>query len=355
MPVNNADTQDRLLNNTTKYTNRIDKFINSYQNAFFKYNKPFLNTSDKRKKTFDSFIIPFEKLAVFASEFGYFISKLYMGFMTSKFIQNLSRLSTPVVNWFWYKFLTRFKFKNIPFYEKGTHFLYALQGGGKSSVLFNTAEHLRRLTGKGVYVNTQFERARYDEVERDYYRFHQFFNETDFWGLEEHRNNLGETVFGSTQLKQFDNQLFCAVMIDELIATFNQRENKSKQYNDVFIGMMRSIVHQRHQNMDRIYFASQIDTTDVQLMKIFKWVHTVEIHLDIPYWEWYMTGSLTKHIMGWYMTSEKVVRKKGKEKVITKNYYIKREFDEEHFETKNMAWMYSKLPVDKINYRRGSE
>ena len=79
----------------------------------------------------------------------------------------------------------------------------------------------------------------------------------------------------------------------------NHRQNNTKLYKEVFIAFISSVAHMRHQRMKRIYVASQLDTTDTQLMAMFKYTHEIEIDLDVDYWDWVQTGMMTKHIKGW--------------------------------------------------------
>lgn len=283
-------------------------------------------------------------------------SKFVYDFLTSEGVYKVARWTTIPFSWLWLKFLKSRTKKILPVFEEGTHLVFALQGGGKSSGAYEFIEELRLRTGLGSYVNVLMEKPRYDPVGKYYYRFHKVFKEEDFWGLKHtgEYSDKGDPIYTSTQRMQFDPR-FRNVVIDELLSTFNHRNNKSGQYNEVFIGMMKGIAHQRHQGIDRFYFCSQIDTTDIQLMSIFKYTHAIKVHLDVTYPEWLKSGKLSRHIQGWWInSSHRETNKRGKEIIRSKRYYLKRTFIEKYFETKNMSHEYKKLQKDRIEVIKGA-
>lgn len=345
---------DKVLDLSDKYTTRTHAFIKKYENQVFK-NKIFNKPITPGKKLTEKIVSLHESALTIAKKVSYKISAVYTDNVTSEQAFNLARWTTVPYNWLWFIFLKHQGKKILPIFENGTHFGYALQGGGKSSLAYNIMEHLRILTGLGSYVNVELEKPRYDPIKQNWYKLHQLFSETDYWGLKEQTDNLGNTYYESTQLKGFDIKKFRNVIIDELFSLFNQRENKKSSYNNVFIGLMKSIVHQRHAEIDRYYFFSQIEKTDVQLESIFKWVHQIKVVLDCTYWEWVKSGKLTKHIIGWWIVSSTKERnKRGIEKIIAKKYFLPRIYDEQYFETKNMKHLYDHLPIDRVQVTRGA-
>jgi hypothetical protein len=346
-------TEEKLFKITEAYEKKVNKTIDLIHKLL---NLKIFSKPPKFSRRFATIVSSINEIfSNLIGKYSYEISSLYTNILTSRPVYAIARWTTIPFNWLWYIFLKRRGKKVLPLYEHGTHFIHALQGGGKSSLAYNTMEHIRVKSGLGSYINVELEKPRFDPINQVYYKLHQLFDEVDFWGLKESTDNLGNVYYESTQLKGFDTSKFRTVVIDELFSLFNQRENKKSSYNNVFIGLMKSIVHQRHADIDRYYFLSQIDKTDTQLMSIFKWVHEVQVDLDCSYPEWISSGELTKHIRGWWVRSTSLGKKdrKGRDRFIIKTYYVKREFDELYFETKNMSHLYKNLKRDHIEVKRG--
>lgn len=356
-PTTSSDTayEDKLFNKIDGYTTKLSDAVDKYTDRLFTYEKFIHYTVTIGKKTINYISFGKTKFLGVTGEINYFIADTYTKMVTHEQTYNIARWTTVPYNWLWFQFLKRQTKKLLPLYEPGTHFGYALQGGGKSSLAFNIMEYLRLTTGYGSYVNVELEKPRWDPINQFWYKLHQNFSELDYWGLQEKEDNLGNPYFESTQLMKFDTKLFRNVFIDELFSLFNQRENKKSEYNNVFIGLMKSIVHQRHAEVERYYFFSQISRTDVQLHSIFKWVHQIKVILDCKWWDWVRNGKLDKHIIGWLITSTSETKdRKGRDTIIAKRYFIPRIFDEEYFETKNMKHLYDHLPVKEVLYTRGA-
>lgn len=350
----NNKNEPGIINVTDNYIKNIHSSIRSLTdskifNKLSSVKKPHFNLFDRVENMHNKYA---KTRAIQNIEF----SKFVFDSITSDGVFRVARWSTIPYSWLWLMFLKSRSKRILPIFEHGTHLVYALQGGGKSSGAYEFIEQLRVQTGFGSYVNVYMEKPRYDPIEKYYYTYHKVFKEDEFWGLKHsgEYDEKGDPIYTSTQMMQFDPR-FKNVVIDELLSTFNHRNNKSGKYNDVFIGMMKGIAHQRHQNIDRFYFCSQIDKTDVQLMSIFKFVHQIKVHLDVTYPEWLKSGSLARHIQGWWIVStHKENNRRGKEIIKSKRYYIKRTFNEKYFETKNMAQEYLKLKKDRVDVVRGA-
>jgi len=256
--------------------------------------------------------------------------------------------------WIWAWKLMRNSGVNLLF-TRGVHYFTALQGGGKSSMMYHLMEHLRDVTGKGSYINADLEKERFDERDRYYYKYHKYFETREFWGVRKIKENDGErTEF--IQRKRFNTDHYDNIFFDEWLVEMNHRSNKTTQYNEVFIAMIKSISRMRHQRVKRIYFASQLDTTDIQLMGFFKMIHEIEIDLDIDYWQWIDDGMFTDHIKGWWVWTYAYKRNKKKqatEKQLIKRWYYKKQYDMKHFETFSQAKEFYALPVDQIRTNKG--
>lgn len=265
-------------------------------------------------------------------------------------LYDFARQTTVPFNYIWFYMLKKLRErKNSLIMRPGVHFIVSLMGGGKSSLMYHTIEKLRHETGLGAYVNVDMEYAHFDELLRIDVKYHNRFEADDYWGAVEDKETK-KTKF--TQLKRF-NKLFPTIVLDEWLSKMNHRMNNTSSYKEIFIPFIRSLAHMRHQGIHRVYVASQLDTTDIQLMSMFKWIHEVEIDLDIPYLEWVKTGSLAKHIKGWQIFTYQVKRQKHKtDKVLIKKWYEKKTMDMTNFNSLNMASEYNDLKYDKIKLER---
>lgn len=260
------------------------------------------------------------------------------------------RKSTVPYNILWFKYLQRKIYKNLSLImQKGAHFIVALMGGGKSSFLFHTIERLRSEFGYGAYVNVDLEHPHFDPLLREYVQYHLRFEMDDYWGSEIDEETEKKVY---KQYKQF-NKLYPVLVLDEWLSKMNHRGNRGGDYNDVFIPFMKSITHMRHQGINQVYVASQLDTTDIQLMGMFTYIHEVEIDLDISYWEWVKTGSLEKHIRGWKVWTYVTKKNKGKtDKTLFKKWYEPKIMDMTNFNSLNQASEFENIPYDNIKIKR---
>jgi hypothetical protein len=271
--------------------------------------------------------------------------------------KDFARITLTPINWIYFYYLTVMKYLTTdPIEHQGVHYITALMGGGKSSLMYDVAEKVRTTTSKGTYVNVELERPRYDVIHDKWYKFHPEFDIEEFWGVKTYIDENGEEKQRIEQLKKFDLE-FDNLILDEWLSKMNHRQNNTKLYKEVFIALISAIAHMRHQHMKRIYVASQLDTTDIQLMAMFKYIHEVEVKLNVPYLEWVRTGSLDKHIMGWTIWTYKYKRNRKKsatEKKLYKKYFRPRTADMDFFESMNQSKIYDKLPQHKINYQKGA-
>ncbi len=235
--------------------------------------------------------------------------------------------------------------------QNGVHYVVALMGGGKSSLLYHTIEKLRVKRGLGAYVNVDIEHPHYDPLKGIDVVYHKRFEADDYWGAVTDEKTEKVTF---TQLKSF-NKMFPVLVLDEWLSKMNHRMNNTSDYKKMFIPFIKSLAHMRHQGINHVYVASQLDTTDTQLMSMFKYMHEVEIDLDVSYLDWVESGKLTKHIKGWKIYTYVVKRKKGKsDKVLYKKWYEPCTMDMTNFNSLNQASEYKNLPYDKIKFERST-
>lgn len=264
--------------------------------------------------------------------------------------EDFARQTTVPLSWPYFQYLKNSKRgqSNI-LYADGVHFFVALQGGGKSSISYELITRLLQMTGKSAYINADYELPRYDEVSKKYYKYFQYFKLMDFFDMSVKDDDPNIQV---SQLKKF-NRNFETIVLDEWLTEMNHRMNKTKDYNNIFMALLTMIAHMRHQKMKRIYVLSQIDNTDIQLLSMFKYIHEVEVDLDVTYFDWVNTGSLKRHIKGWWVWTYGVKRNRKKqstEKVLIKKQYISATAEFEYFNTLAQAAKYNALTEDKIKF-----
>lgn len=233
----------------------------------------------------------------------------------------------------------------------GIHYIYALPGGGKSSLLYDLFEEIRVTTGLGSYINAAIEKPRYDNINDRFYRYHAQFEVEDFFGKVLVKKKDKEEKWKIMQLQQFDKR-FRNIGFDELLSWLNHRLNNTGDYLEVFIALIEFLAQRRHRHIDRAYFLNQLDTTDIQLMSSFNYIHEVQVDLDIPYAEWVETGEYTYHIMGWWIdtyTYAKTGKKTADNKVLVESHYRPRTADFEYFETLSQSHKNDGLPFHRID------
>lgn len=238
----------------------------------------------------------------------------------------------------------------------GIHFITALQGGGKSSLFYYLMELIRSETHQGSYVNADLERAHLDESSGWYIKYHKYFDLEEFFGVEMEEQEDGSKKKKLLQKKAFNTEHFKNIMIDELLSKLNHRMNTTSDYKDMFIPMMESFSRSRHQGIQRIYVSSVLDTADIQLMQMFKYIHEVQIDLDIDYFEWLKDGMFKEHIKGWYLWTYAYKRNKKKgatEKQLIKKWYLKRELPMDRFDSLNQAGIFKGMATDQIKTTTG--
>lgn len=276
-----------------------------------------------------------------------FVDRYEQGFNK---IADFGRKSTVPINWPYYLYLKlKMKFDSNVLFANGVHFFVALQGGGKSTLAYELIERLRIQSGKGSYVNADFELPQQDPISKEWFQYHNRFTLLDFFDLSIMKDNPEIEV---AQLKKF-NRYFDSIVLDEWLTEMNHRLNRTKDYNNTFLALITMIAHMRHQKIKRIYVLSQIENTDIQLMSMFKYQHEIEIDLDVSYWNWVKTGMMTKHIQGWHVwtySTKRNKRKRTNEKYLIKKQYVKRTADFSNFDTYAQASKYAELPEDYIQF-----
>lgn len=110
-----------------------------------------------------------------------------------------------------------------------------------------------------------------------------------------------EDLFSDTEQKktlplidEYGRRLY-GVIFDEINLQFNKRLNRTKDYNNLFIGLVEFLVSSRHQGIPRIYFIGQkLELQDTQLQSLFKYQHDIIKTKRKPkYWFYYDNGYIS--------------------------------------------------------------
>lgn len=90
--------------------------------------------------------------------------------------------------------------------------------------------------------------------------------------------------------KQIKELSHCILILDEIQHDFNRRNNKRKDYNDVFIPFVMWLQTHRHQKVFRVYLITQsFESFDTQLAALIHKVHYVKARQMPSLYEWLRT------------------------------------------------------------------
>lgn len=105
--------------------------------------------------------------------------------------------------------------------------------------------------------------------------------------------NLNDIFYEGEQKKSFPiedekGRKLWGIIFDEINLTFNRRNNRTRDYNDVFTGLVEFLVSSRHQNIPRVYFIGQkLELQDTQLQSLFKYQHDIIQTKRFPFYWFY--------------------------------------------------------------------
>lgn len=338
-----------LTFNFDSYDNRLSSIIINYESFFTKVEK----FNDQLIAISNHGILKSTSLLVYSIDFlaniNQFIINKAVDLAMPLYV--IARKSTPFTRlWLWY-YKRMNEFVDNLFLIPGIHYIVALPGGGKSSIIYDITDEIRFKTGKSAYVNVEMEIPYLDQQRLAYTVNRRLFEVEEFFGIE---YDPQKDKHLATQLKSFDTEHFNTIVMDEWLANNNHRQNKTNDYNNKVIPMITFFARMRHASIPYVYIASQIDTTDTQIMSFFKFIHEVEIVRDIPVRKWIKDGLFEKDIIGWHVYTYAFKRgKKGIEKTLIKEWF-KPKFSMEfnRFNSLNQAHIFANLPKDKMNIRK---
>ncbi len=246
----------------------------------------------------------------------------------SRLLKWLFRPPRNILSFIWKLILSLFGRKTSIYTALGAHFISGYPGSGKTLLCNQLIQ----------------------SIDKDKYfclsNIKEFANVGSF--------NLSDIFNGGKQVKKFpikddkDRQLY-AVIFDEINLDFNRRMNRTREYNELFIGLIEFLVAHRHQGVPRVYFIGQkLDLQDTQLQSLFKFQHEIiDTKRRYRYWYYHLFSFL------------KIPVKIG---VVNRVKNLEDEFIEINFDkikinrssllsynTKALAEIYEALPEVKIN------
>lgn len=162
----------------------------------------------------------------------------------------------PSIFKFIYKVIAYFlRKKNSIYHALGTHIITGYMGKGKT-LLMNCI--INSVDQNKYFFITNIKEFHQSNVY--YFDLKELFSET-------------KQNFSIPTTDEYGRTLY-AVILDEINLNFNRRLNKTKEYNNQFIGLVEFIVSSRHQNVPRVYFIGQkLELQDSQLQSLFYYWH----------------------------------------------------------------------------------
>jgi hypothetical protein len=335
----------------TNYEVKLNGFYKGYTSLFSQIEISHLKcvdvVSDKIYQATKLNVLAMDKIASFSKSIIDLNCKVIDALNLEWFARHTLPFS-PI--WYYVRRRMENSYDNL-FFVPGVHYLVALPGGGKSSIIYDLTEELRYRTGKSAYINVEMEIPKLDVNRQIFTVNRRYFEVDEFFGLEW---NESKNKFIASQLKQFDTEHFCAIVFDEWLSNFNHRQNKTNDYNQSVIPIISFFAKKRQQGMPYVYIASQIDTTDNQIMSFFTYIHEIEIVRDIPLQKWIRDGLWEKDIIGWHVWTYGFKRtKNGIEKVLVRKWFKERFTpDFSYFNTFNAASSFRNIPKDSNFIRK---
>ena len=184
--------------------------------------------------------------------------------------------------WEWLKRI--FGGKVSIYHRKGSHIITGYPGSGKtllSNKLINDANNEKIKDAENIIRNT----------DSDKYFF--ITNIDEYFQENVYTYNIFDLFKDGKQIKRLPiidhkGRKLYGLILDEINLKFNKRLNRSKDYNNSFIGLIELIITHRHQGIPRIYFIGQkLELQDGQLQSLFKYWHNIIYSKQKPIWNYY--------------------------------------------------------------------
>lgn len=166
----------------------------------------------------------------------------------------------------------------------------------RKSCLFATGSHI--ITGYPGSGKTLLMNKIINSVDKDKYFFYtniDEFNQNNVYKVDLERIFCDKKQIAKLPIKDEKGRYLYGFILDEINLNFNRRVNQSRDYTNLFIGLIEMVVTHRHQGIPRLYFIGQkLDLQDGQLITLFKYQHDIiKCKKRYRYWR-YFTEHLEK-------------------------------------------------------------
>jgi hypothetical protein len=147
----------------------------------------------------------------------------------------------------------------------GIHYIDSSSGGGKTLLMNYIATSL---LSKGGFFWANIDEFRHKRV--------LSFDMEKLYSSGEVKCKLPYKMPFATKNGEFVDHYSRGIIYDEINSRFNRRQNRQRDYNDVFIPLIRDTVLHRHKQHPRVYFIGQSALLqDTQIISLLKYRHYV--------------------------------------------------------------------------------
>lgn len=298
--------------------------------------------SNQTEKLNKVLVLILEKIASSLDKIGEAISSFALRKGVYKFFRLTSFPWHFIVIIVWKRILNAQKKGLLVYDAPGLHIIFGVPGSGKSSLAYELIERIRLKTKmKPSYINYPFEKVRLSEDKKYYYKYHQIYSMNDF--------------FGNGVIKQlFNHKLFGSVVIDEAHTVFQPRNNRSRDYNDIFLPLVEYTTKIR-QYIGHMFALTQMGRMDIQFMMLATTLTEVEIDIGFDYPEWLLKdGRFRVKPLGWNVKQYKIDSFGNFSTQPVNAFYVKNEYaDFDYFDTYATRGDYSHVRMDyPTNYKK---
>lgn len=184
-----------------------------------------------------------------------------------KIIKNRTRINfiiKRIVNW-----IKSILFRLSIFHRVGSHIISGYPGAGKT-LLVNKL--INQVNPEKYFFITNIDEFNQENVVQ-YDVFDLFSNGKQIAKLP-YKDYKGRKLYG--------------LILDEINLKYNKRLNKTRNYNDSFVGLIELIITHRHQHIPRVYFIGQkLELQDSQLQSLFKYWHNIIYNKTKAIWRYF--------------------------------------------------------------------
>lgn len=187
--------------------------------------------------------------------------RTYIGFTFKRFWTWLINLILPKIS---------------VYHRKGTHIICGYPGSGKT-LLANKI--INSVDSEKYFFISNLNEFKQENV------YHY-----DIWKLFENNKQVKRLPTKDEKCRKL-----YGLILDEINLKYNRRLNRSKEYNESFIGLIELLVSSRHQGINRVYFIGQkLELQDAQLQSLFKYYHNIIYNKQKSWWPIYKeNGTIT--------------------------------------------------------------